>query len=163
MKFKIFNVDEWQVAVSTVFVEEVEAFELSSTQIDSIQPKIEGLMHGLIRDLERNFHKENSDDLWGMVKSVSSDVLGVFDEMHQSVPDFADRLVSFIDDPKQKESFRNMCFQHSTKVPKTFSATDYSNVDGVLDKWNIPNRHVVNASWKAPVRSNGLSLPKERR
>ena len=135
----LFNVDEWQDALATAFVEEVHQFELNTAQIDTIKPKIEELMHDLIRDLERNYRKENSKDILGKVKIASSEALGIFEEMHRSVPDFADRVVSFIDDPEQKELLREYVLKTLDKgVEQTFSETDYSNVDGVLDKWNIP-------------------------
>lgn len=102
----LLNPEEWKRVIAEVMAEKVETFQLESVDRNHLRDKIEGLLHTLIGDLEESYRADNATRLLGFVRNVGSDLIGIFAEMRGNVPEFSARIVSFLDEPENREELR---------------------------------------------------------
>ena len=138
VKLGLFNVDSWKEIVAEVVTDKVESFDLNANSRNELDQKIQSLLWTIISDLERNYHAENSSSLFGVVRNIGSDILGVFEQMRRDVPEFSRRVVDFLDDPSNREALRNYIIDSIARyADSTFGQTDYAEVDQILEKHSV--------------------------
>ena len=138
VKLGLFNVDSWKEIVAEVVTDKVESFDLNANSRYELDQKIQSLLRTIISDLERNYHAEKSSTLFGLVRNIGSDILGVFQQMRRDVPEFSRRVVEFLDDPSNREALRNYIVDSIARyADSTFGQTNYAEVDQILEKYSV--------------------------
>ena len=155
IRYGLFNVDEWKRAVVDIIEDEIASFELNERNQAELQSKIEGLLYGLVATLETNYREENAQRLLGFVRDLGSDLLGVFDEMRRSVPDFAQRIIAYLDEPENREAERAFLISRLDEyAANTFAETDYAELDATLLRLNVQDEDRSQGIQRAAYRLN---------
>ena len=155
IRYGLFNVDEWKRAVAEIIEDEIESFELNENNRAELQSKIEGLLYGLVATLETNYREENAQRLLGFVRGLASDLLGVFDEMRRSVPDFAESVISFMEEPENREAARAFLVSRLDEyAANTFAETNYAELDATLSRLNVQDEDRSQGVQRAAYRLN---------
>ena len=133
VKLGLFNVDSWKEIVAEVVTDKVESFDLNAANREELELKIQALLSTIVSDLERNYYNENSNSLFGFVRNIGSELLGLFDKMRRDVPEYSRRVVDFMDEPANREALRTYIIDSIARyADSTFGQTDYSDVDDIL-------------------------------
>lgn len=139
VRYGLFNVDEWKAELSDVITAKIESFELKDDNREEIRAQVESLLRTLVNDLERNYYEDQSSSLLGILQSTGMSLFGVFDQIKKDIPSMAQRIVTFMDDPENRDKVRNYLMDTvDGYAAETFGETNYSAVDQVLDRRGIP-------------------------
>jgi membrane-associated HD superfamily phosphohydrolase len=139
VRYGLFNVDEWKAVLSDIITAKIESFELEDANREEMQAQIERLLRTLVNDLERNYYEDRSSSFIGILESAASGILGVFKQIKKDIPSMAQRIVTFMDDPENRDKIRNYLMDTVDEyAAETFGETNYSAVDQVLDRRGTP-------------------------
>ena len=139
VRYGLFNVDEWKAVLSDIITAKIESFELEDANREEMQAQIERLLRTLVNDLERNYYEDQSSSLVGILQSTGMSLLGVFKQIEKGIPSMAQRIVTFMDDPENRDKIRNYLMDTVDEyAAETFGETNYSAVDQVLDRRGTP-------------------------
>ena len=139
VRYGLFNVDEWKVLISGILSTKIDDFNIEEGNRDEMEAQVQSLLRTLIKELEQNYHQDRSSSFIGLIESTASSVLGVFEQMERNVPEMANKIVRFIDDPENKEKIQAYLLATLDRnAAETFGSTDYRPVDELMDRRGIP-------------------------
>lgn len=139
VRYGLFNVDEWKAELSDVISAKIESFELKDDNREEIRAQVENLLRTLVNDLERNYYEDQSSSLLGILQSTGMSLLGVFEQIKKEIPSMAQRIVTFMDDPENRDKIRRFLMDTVDEyAAETFGETNYGAVDQVLDRRGTP-------------------------
>lgn len=138
-EYGLFNVDPWKERVLHILGQKLTEFKLNDEHREKAIARIETLLSTVIQDLERNYNEDRSGSLMGLVETMTADMLGVFDQMKQDIPEMAITIVDFLDDPENREDLMHHLRRIINKgAEETVGSTNYDEIDAILDHYNIP-------------------------
>ncbi len=135
IKYGIFNVDEWKRIAAQVIAEKIEEFDLSPGERTEMRRKINAFLTKVITDLKDRFQEENKRGLLGFIKREGATFFGIFEQIERDIPVFTDQIITFMDDPKNREDVKAFLTEKvNTYADNTFSETDYTLHDAILER-----------------------------
>ena len=138
VRYALFNVDEWKGVIRDIITAKIEDFELEEGNRDALQTQIEGLLTTLVSELEQSYYEDRSSSLIGILQGATSSILGVFNQMKKDIPAMAETIVTFLDNPENREKIRTYLMDTVDEyAAETFGETDYAAVDDILQRRGI--------------------------
>ena len=132
IKYGMFNVDTWARILADIVAKKVEGFDLTNQNRDEMKKRISAFLYTTISDFEDRYYSTNKGVGGFFRKSVAS-VTDIFGKMKEDVPIFTDDIVTFLDDPENKEQIREYLLKELTGYARsTFSEMDYSYRNEIL-------------------------------
>ena len=133
IKYGLFNVDEWKIALADIITTKVEELDLDETNKKEMRAKISNFLTVTINDLESRYYAEKSGSLSGKFQSSVARLTGTFEQIKKDIPTFTDQIIDFLSDEENREAIRGYI---TNKVhdyaDDTFSETDYTPVKTIL-------------------------------
>ena len=138
VRYGLFNVDEWKEVIRDIITAKIEDFELEEGNQAALQTQIEGLLTTLVSELEQSYYEDRSSSLIGILQGATSSILGVFNQMKKDIPAMAETIVTFLDNPENREKIRTYLMDTVDEyAAETFGETDYAAVDDILQRRGI--------------------------
>jgi hypothetical protein len=135
VRYGLFNVDEWKAVIRDIITAKIDEFELEEGNRAGLQAQIEGLLTTLVSELEQSYYEDRSSSLIGILQGATSSILGVFNQMKKDIPAMAETIVTFLDDPENREKIRTYLMDTVDEyAAETFGETDYAAVDEILQR-----------------------------
>ena len=137
IKYGLFSVDQWKEIVSGIVSKKVQEFDFEESSREEMKQKITTLLYKVLDDFEESYHEEKSQSLMGILERSVASFTGVFGKMRKDVPVFAEQILTFMDNPENREGVRNYIVnQLDTYADETFAEIDYTTYNAVLTKYD---------------------------
>lgn len=141
IRYGLFSVEEWKQVVAEIVTKKIEELDLSGQNRAELRTKLIELLTRMINDLERRYYEERQNSLTGFVQGMVASITGTFDQMKKDIPKIADQFLEFIEDPQNREAIRKYMIEKIGEyADKTFSETDYSAMQRILDTHGFTHR-----------------------
>lgn len=141
VKYGLFNVDEWKKILATVITKKVDELDFSGENREVMRKKVSDLLYKVINDFESRYYEKNANSFSGMLKNLATSAFGAFDNIRRDVPKFTEQILDFMNDPRNKEALRNYIIGKLNEyASRTFSETDYSKQNFILEKHQVESR-----------------------
>lgn len=153
IKYGIFNVDEWKRIAARIISEKIEEFDLSEGDRKDMRIKINDFLREVIRELKGRFQEENKKGFLGFLKREGASLFGIFDGLEDDIPEFTDQIMRFLDDPQNRaEAKAYLTEKVNDYADNTFSETDYTLHDEILERHGHADRYTAVAAFDARIR-----------
>ncbi|MFT4679707.1 MAG: hypothetical protein ACI9RU_001535 [Litorivivens sp.] len=137
IKYGLFNVDEWKLILADIMTKKIEEFDLDDTSREKMRAKISNLLTVIINDLEASYYEKKSKSFLGILQSGVANITGTFGVMKEDVPVFTEQILNFLSDKDNRAAIQEYLVKKLNEyADKTFSATDYSQVSSIVERYN---------------------------
>ncbi|MFZ1686419.1 MAG: paraquat-inducible protein A [Flavobacteriales bacterium] len=140
--YGLFDPTEWKVIISAILEKKVTEFELTPANREHARKHLVQLMTDLLNQVEQVMHDKNKQKgFGGLVKNVLMDVLVDVDDIRSGIPNYADLMLDYVNDPANKEEMQ--CFivdQLNILGAKTEGLVDRSLLNAVIDRYGAGDR-----------------------
>ena len=141
IRYGLFSVDEWKNMTASIIARKIHELELSDENKEVMREKISAFLYELIDGFEDRFYEEKSKSLSGIIQSGIVSLSGTFSQLRQDVPVFTEQIIAFLDDPESRDALQAyLSGQLDEYSMQTFSATDYSRHNSIIEKYGFENR-----------------------
>jgi len=137
IKYGLFNVDEWKLILAKIMTEKIEDFNLDDINREGMRAKISTLLTVAIDELEERYYDKKSESVFGILQGGIANLTGTFGKIKEDIPIFTDQILGFLNDEENRVAIQEYLINKLNEyADKTFSATDYSQVLNILDRYN---------------------------
>lgn len=135
IKYGLFNVDEWKKVLAEVITKKVRELEVTNANRAAMCKKVEELLYKVLDGLERDIRQKGSQSIAGLLQRMISDLVGVTDRMRRQVPNYADQVIDYLNDPKNREELKDYLIDRINEMAdNTVGKTDYTQYNSILAK-----------------------------
>ena len=144
VKYGLFNVDEWKAILGAVISKKIDEFNFNGANRPEAERKIAVFLHSAINDFESSFRAENSRKTLGFLNNMGASMFGVFDKIRAQIPSITEKILSFLDDPRNRKAIKGFVIQKLNEyTDQTFSDVDYSMRDAIVAKYKLTDRETA--------------------
>ena len=144
MKYGIFSVDEWEKELSQIIIKQLNEFELQEQKEDTLRKTIAEFLDKAVDELEESFFDRNSGSVKGFLKGSVASITDVFGVMKKDIPLLTESIISFINDPKNKDLAKQFLLEKMDEYSeKTFSEINYTLYDKILEIHGAPDKETA--------------------
>lgn len=137
IKYGLFNVDEWKLILAKIMTEKIEDFNLDDSNREEMSAKISTLLTVAIDELEERYYDKKSESFFGILQGGIANLTGTFGKIKEDIPIFTEQILDFLNDEENRVAIQEYLITKLNEyADKTFSATDYSQVLNILDRYN---------------------------
>lgn len=141
IKYGLFNVDEWKVVLADILTRKINALEVGKKERPAMKRKVEELLYKVINEVELVMKEQNSGSVGGLLQQFLLDVFGSMDKVRKGVPRYADQVIDYLNDPKNRKELRNyLVKQLGDAMDRTVGQMDYKALHTVLAKYGAADR-----------------------
>lgn len=141
IKYGMFNVDEWKRILSHLLSKKIEEFEINGKNKTQVKKSVSDFLYRAINEYEAHFHEQNKGSIGGLFKNIGASAFHVFDDLKAQVPVFTEKIVGFLNDPKNKRAVKTYLTEKLEQyADSTFAQLDYTLHDAILQKYSYTNR-----------------------
>ena len=143
VKYGLFNVDEWKRIIAEVITKKIRELKITKENRPEMKRKIEDLLYSVVDQLDQDIQQRGSRSIAGFFQSLISDLVGVTHRMRERVPHFADQVLEFLNDPRNREELRGYLIkQFNDMADKTVGQVDYSKYDDIMAKYGAASKEM---------------------
>ncbi|MCD4735042.1 MAG: paraquat-inducible protein A [Bacteroidales bacterium] len=138
IKYGLFNVDRWKIILADILTKKIESFNIDESNRPELKEKITGFLYEVIDEFELDYKESNRKKSWTGIsyKNMIANVTGVFSSLKEQVPEIAESVLDFLDDPENREKIRQYLHGKLTEyADNTFSQIDYSDFNEILTEY----------------------------
>lgn len=133
IKYGLFNVDEWKRIIAEILTKKIRELEVTKENRPKMKRKVEQLLYQIVDELERGIQEKGRQSITGFFQSLVADVVGVSNRMREQVPRYADMVLDYLNDPRNREDLKDYLVQRLNEMAdKTIGKMDYSQFNAVL-------------------------------
>lgn len=141
-QYGVLNVDIWAEKVTTIVSRKIMDFELTNTNKKNLQAKIENFLYQELEKLEKNYidQPDKKNFLGINVRKLTVEMLGVTKFLKKQIPKLAQNIIKELNKTENKEALKEALLKRIEEYKnESFSETDYSKLNAVLEKHEAPN------------------------
>lgn len=134
--YGLFDPSQWKIIIGAILERKVTEFEITDANREQIRKRMTDVMHGLLNEVEQVMEERNKDKgFTGLMRNVLMDVLVDVDDIRSGIPRYADMMLDYVNDPRNKEEIQ--CFiieQLDALERKTEGMVDRTLFEQVMEK-----------------------------
>lgn len=143
IKYGLFNVDEWKKIIAGIITKKIQGFEVTKENRPEMKRQIEEVLRRVLDEVELVIRRENRSKVFGWVTSGAMDLFDLMGKVRTGVPDYADMLLDYLEDPKNKEMLRAHLIKRLNEMAdKTVGQTDYTEFNAILAEYSVPDKEM---------------------
>lgn len=133
IKYGLFNVDEWKKVVADILTKKIRELEVTKANRPKMKQKIESILYKVVDELDANIQRTSGESIGGFFKGWVAGFVGVTDRMRDDVPKYADMVLDFLNDPKNREDLKDYLIKRLNEMAdKTIGRMDYTAYNAIL-------------------------------
>ena len=141
IKYGLFSIDEWKQILAGIISKKIEQFDLASTDKKQLRQEITTFLYKIINEFEENYYEENSRTITGMFQLGVARLTGTFTQLKKNVPTFTERILEFMNDPRNKKAVRTYILKKLDEyTDKTFGKIDYTTHNEIIARHQLQDR-----------------------
>lgn len=134
--YGMFDPSQWKVMIMAIMELKIEEFELSGENKAQVRKRVIDLMNGLLTKVEDVVKESNKEKgIGGAVKQGLFNFLVDIDALREGIPEYADMIVGYVNDPKNKDDMKEFAL---TKLDELGSTTSGNVNDSLLQATTAP-------------------------
>jgi hypothetical protein len=139
--YGLFNVDAWRNVLAEIITCKVQGLEITPENREDLKKHVESLMYEMLDEVEKVVEKRNKKSgFGGMVRQVFMDVFVDIKTIRQGVPRYADLLLNYLNDPKNRQELTGLILQQFDRLAeKTVGQVDYTVYNAVVGRYGCTN------------------------
>lgn len=140
IQYGLLSVDNWRDNITDIVTEQIDNFEFSKPQTDSLKLEINKILNALIDQAERQIN-EKQKSVGGKIKKFAIKTFFDIDNFRERVPEYSATIIKEIEKPRSKE---NLKFLAKDKL-KDFaeethdSIVERSELNRILSEYHATN------------------------
>lgn len=140
--YGLFNVDQWRSILAEIITRKVRALEITPENRGELKAQVEELMYNMIAQVEAVVKANNEKSgLKGMLRKTFLDLFVDIDVIKAGVPRYAEQVLDFLNDPKNREELREVVLrQFNTLADRTVAQMDYALYNSILQKYGCAEK-----------------------
>jgi len=154
--YGLFDPTEWKKIISAILEKKVTEFEITDANRTEIRGRMMDLMNGLLDEVEKVMEARNKEKGFsGLMRNVLMDVLVDVDDIRSGIPRYADMILEYVNDPRNKEEMQ--CFiveQLDALGRRTDGLVDRTLLEEVMARHGATDRAALQDDLRA--RMNAL-------
>ncbi len=142
ISYGLFNVDQWRSILAEIVSRKIRALEITPENRGELKAQIEGLMYKMIAQVESVVKTNNKKSgLKGLLRKTFLDLFVDIDVIKAGVPKYANQVLDYLNDPKNREELRDVVLQQfNTLADRTIAKMDYTLYNSVLAKYGCTDK-----------------------
>lgn len=143
IKYGLFNVDEWKTVIAGIVTKKVREFEITNENRAEMKARIEELLRKVIDEVAQVMREKNNQSLIGGFKQFFMDVFVDMDHIKAGIPRYADDVLDFLNDPKNREQLKDYILEKFNDLAdKTVGKVDYTEFNAILAKHSATDKEM---------------------
>lgn len=140
--YGMFDPDQWLLIMSGILERKVYEFELSGSNKEELHKRASDLMNGLLTELEDVMKTRNREKgIGGAVKNSLMNLLVNVDDIRSGIPRYADMLVEYVNDPRNKQEMQCFVVEKIDELGSTVEGSvDHASYSTCLERYNAKDR-----------------------
>ncbi len=142
IKYGLFNVDAWKQVIAGIITKKVNEFELTPESRPELKRKIEGLLEKLVAEIELVLDDQNrKKGIKGFLRGVAMDVFDVVDDVKRGIPEYAEVILNYVEDPDNREDIRRYLIQRFNEfADNTAGEVDYQVYNDIISQYGAVDK-----------------------
>ncbi len=148
IRYGLLNAGEWVNKVSAIVNKKIDEFEFNAHNKAELRRTVEHFLDEAIVQVDRIIREKNRcdddcpwwDQIGKFLKQLVTDLLVDIKSLRNNVPEFTDLLFDELNRPGGKDRIKQMIHEKLNELAKkTFTPTDYTQYQAVLEKHDCAN------------------------
>lgn len=141
IKYGLFNVDEWKKLLAEILTKKINALEVTKQNRPEMKRRVEELLYKVVDEVELVMREQNSGSVSGFFQQFFMDLFGSMDKVRRGVPRYADQVIDYLNDPKNRAELKNyLVKQLNDAVDHTIGRMDYTAYNAVLARYGATDK-----------------------
>lgn len=140
--YGMFDPDQWLLIMSDILERKVYDFELRGSNKEQLHKRASDLMNGLLTELEEVMKTRNREKgIGGAVKNSLMNLLVNVDDIRSGIPRYADMLVDYVNDPRNKQEMQCFVVEKIDELGSTVEGSvNHASYSTCLARYNASDR-----------------------
>jgi hypothetical protein len=118
--YGMFDPSQWKVMISAIMEMKISEFELSGENRREVRKRAIDLMNGLLTQVEEVMRRSNKEKgAGGAIKQGLFNFLVDLDAVREGIPGYADRMVAYVNAPKNRDEMRRFAVAKLEEIGET--------------------------------------------
>lgn len=141
IKYGLFNVDEWKKLLADILTKKINALAVTKQNRPEMKRKVEELLYKVVDEVELVMKEQNRGSVSGFFQQFLMDLFGSMEKVRKGVPRYADQVIDYLNDPKNRAELRNyLVKQLNDAVDHTVGRMDYGTYNAVLARYGTTDK-----------------------
>jgi len=144
IQYGLLSVDRWRDNIAEIVNTQIEQFELSGMQEDTLKKEINKILNALISQAE-DMINEKQKNIGGKLKKFAFKTFVNVDDVRARIPEFSQTIIDEIKKPRSKERLKFLAQDKINEFAvQTRDSIDVQAQDSLLAKYNSTNTDDLN-------------------
>ena len=140
IRYGLLNTDEWAYQMSTILSIKIVEFKLTPESRERVLHNLESVLNMMIDEVELMMIKRTSGSLSGMKRFFAGFAIN-FDQLRDSVPNYANTLLLEISNPENKEFMQQFLLDKLGEITaSTYNLDQMDPLHTVMEKHNCRDK-----------------------
>jgi hypothetical protein len=144
IKYGLFNVDEWKRIIAEIITKKIKEFKVTKESRPAMKRQVEDVLTKVLDEVEKVIKREGEHrGIMGWIRSSAMDLFDVMSDVRKGIPQYADMLLDYLEDPKNKKALQeNLIKRFNEMADKTVGQVDYTEYKALLAKYAVPDKEM---------------------
>ena len=136
IRYGLFNTDEWAYQLATILSMKIVEFKLTPENREKVIQNLEGILNLMIDEVEVMLRQRTAANLSGAKKFFSGFAINL-DQLRDSVPSYANTLLTELSNPDNKEFMQQFLLDKLGEITvSTYNLDSMDPLQAVLEKYS---------------------------
>jgi len=140
IRYGLLNTDEWAYQLANIISIKIVEFKLTPEGQERVLENLEGILNLMIDEVEVMMIERTAGKLSGMKRLVAGFAIN-FDQLRDSIPSYANTLLSELSNPDNKEMMRQFLLDKLGEITaSTYNLDPMDPLHAVMEKYNCSSK-----------------------
>jgi hypothetical protein len=140
IRYGLLNTDEWAYQMANILSIKIVEFKLTPESRETVIENLEGILNLMIDEVEVMMFERTSGKLSGMKRFMAGFAIN-FDQLRDSIPSYANTLLSELSNPENKEMMQQFLLDKLGEITaSTYNLDQMDPLQTVMEKHNCSSK-----------------------
>ena len=140
IRYGLLNTDEWAYQLATILSMKIVEFKLTPESRETVIENLEGVLSLMIDEVEDMMIERNAGKLSGMKRFMAGFVID-FDQLRDSIPSYANTLLSELSNPDNKEMMQQFLLDKLGEITaSTYNLDQMDPLHALMEKYSCSSK-----------------------
>ncbi len=140
IRYGLLNTDEWAYQMATILSIKIVEFKLTPESRETVIENLEGILNLMIDEVEVMMFERTSGKLSGMKRFMAGFAIN-FDQLRDSIPSYANTLLSELSNPENKEMMQQFLLDKLGEITaSTYNLDQMDPLQAVMEKYSCSTK-----------------------
>jgi hypothetical protein len=140
IRYGLLNTDEWAYQMANILSIKIVEFKLTPESRETVIENLEGILNLMIDEVEVMMFERTSGKLSGMKRFMAGFAIN-FDQLRDSIPSYANTLLSELNNPENKEMMQQFLLNKLGEITaSTYNLDQMDPLHAVMEKYSCSTK-----------------------